>query len=130
MNFHAVLRKLPLKFAHCTCRDRVRDCRKKWRLRNEPRDLAKILGVIRRDPDRAVWEKRAMKRGEEGFIHKTAQRMAALGPGIGKHKVKPGDRILRKEPLDGVGNLEAQDARIRQAVPLDSPTGRAHAAEE
>ena len=71
-----------------------------------------------------------MERGEEVFIHKTAPRMAALGPGVGKHKVKGGDGILRKELLDGVGNLEPQDARILQPDPLDFLTSRAHSTEQ
>lgn len=56
--------------------------------------------------------------------------MAAFGPWIGKHKVKRRYGIFREQPLDGVGNLEPQDARISQPAELDFPTGAADSAKQ
>jgi len=71
-----------------------------------------------------------MDRGEEVFRYKTPRRMTALGPWIGKHDVKRRDGILREQLLDGIGNLESQDARIRQTGALDFSTGRPHSTQQ
>ena len=113
MNRQSLFGKSLFKFAHRTWRSRVGGDRKKWRRRNQTRDLAKILGFIRRDSHRAIRNQRPMERGEEGFGHETARRMPAFWPGIGKHDVEPRDGIFRKQALDGIGNLEAQESRVR-----------------
>jgi hypothetical protein len=71
-----------------------------------------------------------MERGEEVFCYKTSRGVAPFWPGIGKHKVKCSDGILREQPLDDVGNLEPQDARIRQAATLDFSICRTHSPEQ
>ncbi len=71
-----------------------------------------------------------MKRSKEVFGNKTARRMAAFWPGIGKHEVKCSHGISREQPLDGGGNLKLKDARIRQAVALDLSTGGAHSTQQ
>jgi hypothetical protein len=130
MNRHSLLGELVFKFALRTGGACVGDDCKKWRLRNQPPDLAKILDVIRCNPHCAVRQKGTMERGEEMFSHKSPRRMATFWPGIGKHKVKRRNRILRQEPLYRVGNLEPQHARIGEAVALDSSTGRADPTQE
>lgn len=130
MNLHPTERKSLFEFTHRICRDRVRDDRKQGRLRNETRDLTVVLGFIRRDLHGSVRGQRAMERGEKVFGHESARRVAAFRPRIGKHNVKRRDGILREQLLDGVGNLELQDARIVQPAALDFPTGRAHSTEQ
>jgi hypothetical protein len=71
-----------------------------------------------------------MDRGEEMLVHKSPRRVTTFWPGIGKHKVKRRDRILRQEMLHRVGNLEPQDTRIRKAMALDSSTSRADTTQE
>lgn len=84
-----------------------------------------ILGFIRRDSHGPVRGQRTVERGKKVFAHQTAWCMAAFRPWIGKHKMKRRDGTLREQPLDGVGDLELQDARILQRVVLDFPTGAA-----
>jgi hypothetical protein len=130
MNLHALLGKLLFKFAHYPGRNRIGDRRKQGRPRNEPGDLAKILGFIRRDTHDAIRNKRVMERGEEVFCYKTPGRVTPFWPGVRKHNVKCRNGILRQQPLDGGGNLEPQQARIRQAAALDPSTGCAHSTEQ
>ena len=71
-----------------------------------------------------------MDRREKALAHQTARRVPAFRPRIGKHEVECGDRIRRQEPLDGVGNLDAQDTRVRHAGALDLSTGSADTPEQ
>jgi hypothetical protein len=130
MNRHTLSGELVFKFALRTGGARLGDDCKKWRLGNHPQDLAKIFGVIRRDPHCALRQKSTMERGEEVFSHKSPRRMTTFWPGIGKHQMKRRDRILRQEPLDRVGNLEPQDTRVGEAVAFDSSTSRADTTQE
>jgi hypothetical protein len=126
MNLHCVERKPLFEFTHRGCRDRVRDDRKQGRLQNEMRDLTVILSFIGGDSDGSIRGQGTMERGEKVFGHQTAGRVAAFRPRIGKHKVKRRDGILREQPLDRVGNLEPQDARILQPAAFDFPASTAH----
>src|SRR4051812_39364220 len=82
-------------------------------LRSNARDLAKVLGVIRRDADHATWAKPAMKRGEKAFRHQAARRVAPFGPRVGKQKMESRDGARRQQIFDRVGNLEPEHSRIR-----------------
>jgi hypothetical protein len=130
MNCHSVLDEMFFKFAHGPGRARVEDDREQGRLRNEIGNLTKIISFIGRDAHSAIREKRPVKGDEEVFIHKTARGVPPFWPGIRKHKVKRRDGTLREEPLDDVRNLEPQNARIRQAGPLDFSTGLAHSTQQ
>lgn len=130
MNLHSVERKLLFERAHRSCRHRVRDDRKKGRLRNETHYLTVILGIIGRDSHGPVRGQRAIEQGWKFFAHQAPLRMAAFRPRIGKHKVKRRDGILREQPLEGVRDLELNDACILQSAPRDLPTGAAHSANQ
>lgn len=130
MNLHAAECKLLFELTHRSCRHRIRGDRKPGRLRNETRDLTEIFGVIGRDSHGPASSQGTMERGQKLSADQTARRMAALRPGIGKHKVKRRNGSLRQQPLDGVGNVELQDACIPKLVLFDFPARAAHSASE
>jgi len=96
MNLHSVEGKSLFEFTHRSCRHRIRDDRKKGRLRNEARDLTVILGFISCDSHGSVRSQRAMERGKKDCAHQTARGMPAFRPWIGKHKMKRRDGIFRE----------------------------------
>lgn len=130
MNRHSRVHESLLELAWRRQKRRVVDHRKVRQLRNQPDDLPVIVRFVRGNSNGAIGSKGAVHGEEEAFGDETARRMAPLRPWIGKHDIKRGDRINRQEPFDRVGNLEAQDAGIRQAGPLDFATRGPNAAEQ
>src|SRR5437588_12611299 len=82
VNRDAALAKSAFEFGRGTGRLRIRAHREKSRLHEQPSDLAKVFGLVRRDPHDPMWANSSMKRSEEMFRHNTLRRMAPFRPGI------------------------------------------------
>ena len=96
------------------------------RLRRESLDFHKIIALIRCDAQFTVGLQRLMNVRKKNVRYDAAASMPALGPGIGKQKMKDTHGAGRQQSTHRVGIFQVQDARVSEPGPRDSSTRCAH----
>jgi hypothetical protein len=130
MNLQALFPESSFEVGGKIDRRSVRDGFEERRSREEFSDLPEVFGVVGSDTRHSVRDQSAMKRNEKVAANEAAAGVASFRPGIGKEEIKHSYGLGRHQLLDRVRNLEAQDARIAETIPLNLSTRAPDSASE
>ena len=102
----------------------------KRRRQNQLAHGREIILLVGRDAKAPVRHEQPVHQGQKIGAHDAPAPMLFLGPRIGEEQMRHIDRSWRKQILDGVGALNAQDADVRQVQPGRLLAGPPHPAGE